>query len=293
MLKGLIIYETKYGSTKESAFLISKTLLHCEVVSIDNISLGQLNVDYIILGTHMYKGQIAPKLLAFITSNLNLFKGKKIFSYVMNLEGDIGEKYLKPLKLLFKDQLILMQAIPGKVDIEKLTPKDYDDLKEMFTQVGLPMKSINLFRPETVEVFAQDILTQLTQKEGDIMVSLDIMIQRPHVCVIMFQLNGQPFIMRRRFVYFEKKLYFLFEKGVAPIITDELPVELLIFTLVEKPEAEIEARITSTFKKVDPKTDEYRFVMHENGLEALWIEAHPDMLEMFKVTLEHVQYSVI
>lgn len=78
-MNAIVIYKSKYGSTKAYAQWIAEEL-SCEAVDVKNVKIDDLkDYDAIVYGGGLYAEVIAG--VSFITKNLDKIKGKKLAVY--------------------------------------------------------------------------------------------------------------------------------------------------------------------------------------------------------------------
>ena len=78
-MKGLVIYKSKYGATKQYAMWIGQEL-QLPVASADRFPLDELpKYDYFIIGSSVYIGKLEIK--DWLKKNFNLLQNKKIFFF--------------------------------------------------------------------------------------------------------------------------------------------------------------------------------------------------------------------
>ncbi len=103
-MKAIVVYQSKYGSTKAYAEWIAEELA-CEAVNVKNVKLEDLlPYDTIVYGGGLYAENIAG--LTLITKNLERLQGKKIAVYTTGITPlDCREYY---------DKLVFEKNFKGK-----------------------------------------------------------------------------------------------------------------------------------------------------------------------------------
>ncbi len=93
-MKTLIIYQSKYGSTKQYAEWINQAV-ESDITDIDNVFRFHLNnYDIIVLGTYLHASHI--KMRKFIIKEWNELKNKKIILF--SLSGSPAEYVIEAVK---------------------------------------------------------------------------------------------------------------------------------------------------------------------------------------------------
>lgn len=123
-MNAVVIYKTKYGSTKTYAEWIAKEL-ECKVKDAKDIKIDDLqSYDTIIYGGGLYAEVIAG--VSLITKNIDKLEGKKLIVYTTGITPmDCHEYYDKMVwEKNFKPQVqdkIKMFNFPGKMIMSELT----------------------------------------------------------------------------------------------------------------------------------------------------------------------------
>jgi menaquinone-dependent protoporphyrinogen IX oxidase len=125
-MKGIIVYNGKYGATKQYADWLAEELQLTVLPADDPTSRQLKDYDVILLGTSVYIGKL--KIAAWINENQSILEDKKLFLFVVSgtkpsekekLDGyvrsGVPEEIRKRCKIFF---------LPGRVMLAKLSWKD-------------------------------------------------------------------------------------------------------------------------------------------------------------------------
>jgi len=123
-MKTLIIYASKYGSTKDCASYL-KNKLEGETTIFDikdiNKDMNLNQYDTIILGSSIYVGQIGKKLKLFITENIDILMKKKVGIYLCCGQADQLEEVINlnfPKELA--DYAKIIKSFGGEARLDKM-----------------------------------------------------------------------------------------------------------------------------------------------------------------------------
>ena len=159
-MKGLVIYKTKYGSTKQYAQWISEEL-GCRVAESKEISIEELeNYDVIIYGGGLYAEVINGASL--ITKNIDRLKNKKIAIYTTGITPvDCRDYY---------DRLVIeknfKQGIPENIKIFNFTGKMVLEELSLVHRTALKtLKKIMSGKQNPTEM--EKLLVELCDADGD------------------------------------------------------------------------------------------------------------------------------
>lgn len=108
MRKTLILYESRYGSTKEAAKILALILGPARACSVDEFEDRYKDIDLLVIGTPIYSEQIDPKIVQFIEENSSWLKDKSIVLFCLSLDRSNGDAVLQ--KLLRDQQLKVISS---------------------------------------------------------------------------------------------------------------------------------------------------------------------------------------
>lgn len=156
----IVIYKSKYGSTKQYAQWIAEEL-NCEAVEAKRIKPNVLkNYDTIIYGGGLYAEIIAGVTL--ITKNMDMLADKKVIIYTTGLTPIDCREYYDGMVVEknFKSDIyskIKMFNFPGKMILSELTPVHRGAIK-MLKKIMSDKKDANDM---------EKLLIQLCDEDGD------------------------------------------------------------------------------------------------------------------------------
>lgn len=118
----LILYKSKWGTTKLYAEWIHEAYPQSVITSIDNFDPKNL-VDYdnIIIGSRTYVGRI--QIGKFLVSNWNMLKDKNVYLFSVGMTHPDSKESKQSFEMLpkdIRDALAGYIKLPGKVDYNKL-----------------------------------------------------------------------------------------------------------------------------------------------------------------------------
>ncbi len=159
-MNAIVIYKTKYGSTKTYAEWIAKEL-DCDIAEAKSVSAQELqNYDTIVYGGGLYAEVINGVTL--ITKNIDKLKDKKIAIYTTGITPldcrDYYDKYVveKNFKQGVPENIKLFNFM-GKMVLDELTPVHRGALKTL--------KKIMSSKKEPTEM--EKLLIELCDADGD------------------------------------------------------------------------------------------------------------------------------
>ncbi len=173
-MKGVIVYDTKYCTTLKAAKQLNQELGFCDLYSVDQFSLNGTSYDYVVLGCYVYDNTMSYNMQRFVSTYESYLKTRRVYAYVMMLEGDVAEKYLQPMIKQIGPAIKFMQSFGGRLEIDCLEPLDYAQIKKQLQQLKLPFRDINIYDKTAVQAFGERVMADLT-KERKLQVELSML----------------------------------------------------------------------------------------------------------------------
>ncbi len=153
----LIIYGSKYGTTKEIIETITKGLDNVEMITPDSFNKENDNSDFVIIASGIYSEQLHPEILNFVENNENWLKQKQIVLLGVCLGGQRGIGYLNPLKEKLGRSVKWIGVAKGRLLLKKLTEKDFSLMKSFTEKVGMPFIDRDFIDPVELSSIANQL----------------------------------------------------------------------------------------------------------------------------------------
>ena len=127
MKKALVMYFSKYGTTKKYAEWIAEEIKG-DILDIKDVGQGKLNdYDIIVLGSGLYAGKI--KGINLLVKNYNKIKDKKLVIFTCGLADYTNMKNVNNIKMRLK------KNIPNDI---------FENIKIYYLQGGINYKNLNI-----------------------------------------------------------------------------------------------------------------------------------------------------
>lgn len=162
-MQDLVIYDTKYGSTKQIAETIGQ-VLEMEALSVETID--DLQADFVVLGCPIYAGKLLPSMIDFLTVKKEVLKKKKVALFIVcgdqgtvTVQGEEtgGKAYLKEIKRFLEVETIAEKAFLGKMKKSLLKKEDQEILEGYSNILGVQFPDFDGLDLEEARKFAEDI----------------------------------------------------------------------------------------------------------------------------------------
>ncbi|MEN8076411.1 flavodoxin domain-containing protein [Clostridioides difficile] len=293
-MKNIIIYESKYGCTKESAYIFSKIIGYSKVIKTDEFNKNDKEFDNYIILSPIYNESIPIKIMNFIVNNESWLTTKDIYFCIVNLSGR-AEFYLKNVKDILNDSLIMMKSINGNLILKNLDNNDFKSIKKFLSIVKMPLEDIKRFNVNEVVEVALDIKYSIENRREKL--SDDIIkkvvhkfISNHNTCVLCTCHDNCPRATPIEYIYYKDMIYFISEGGVkfANILINN-NVSIGIFNNYKEMKSVAGIQITGKAFMVYYLSDEYFDIMKLRKINKNMVKNLDVILNIFKVSIEKIE----
>jgi len=176
-MKALIVYGSKYGSTKVISEWIAERLNFDTVIKDAKDAPSPGDFDLVLLGSAIYEGSFMPEVSNYIDKHMDTLEEKKkvIFGVCLDTEGVFvkgkvhgGWKYIMPIIKKFKNPPLHAGLLHGEINPSKLSSEDNKRLMHFYNQILSKNYSAVPYRTkmnkEEVWEFAERIINKLEGK---------------------------------------------------------------------------------------------------------------------------------
>ena len=293
-MKNLIVYESKYGTTKESAYILSKIIGYSKVIKPLEFSNKDENFDNYIFLLPVYNEKISENILNLIKNNIEFLIKKNIYFIIVNLLGR-HDFYLKEAKDMLKDPLINMHSINGNLILDKLDENDLNSIKNFFTLTHSQFKDRINFNINEVIQLTLNIKNELEIKKAALKEEIikDIItkfITNHNTCVISTSCDITPRATPIEYIYYKKTFYFISEGGIkfANILRNN-NVSIAIFDNYSSMNKIGGLQITGKASFVEFASEEYYEIMTLKNINSSAINKLDIILNIIKVDIEKIE----
>ena len=153
-MKTLILYKSKYGTTKDYADWIHNKTKDSKIFSTNDFDTKLFeNYDTIILGSSTYMGQISAR--RYLETNWEAIKHKRVFLFAVGLVAPDDEASKKSYEMIPEEirNNIKYVKLPGRIDIKKL--KFLEKAVMKITGTKASVDNVDFKKAEPIVEFAQ------------------------------------------------------------------------------------------------------------------------------------------
>jgi menaquinone-dependent protoporphyrinogen IX oxidase/uncharacterized protein YhbP (UPF0306 family) len=150
MIRTLVVYSSKYGSTRDAAkiiALINGPAMYC---SVDEFKPEYKEFENIIIGSPLLQEKLEPSIIEFVGNNRDWLKEKPISLFCTCLNKNGGLDQLRSLEKSMEIKTVSMKAIGGRLIIDQLDETDLELIKNFLDHVNLPFEDMDFYNEEEI-----------------------------------------------------------------------------------------------------------------------------------------------
>lgn len=163
-MTGIVIYASKYGSTKEYALLMAEKLGIEALRASEATSEVILRADYLVLGSPIYAYSVLPQMESFLEEYHQQIKDKPLFAFVVcgdtlwnPKSGEGGDKNLSKLTDRLPSEPLAVTILGGRMNMDELDDEDGPRIRAFYDRIGREAKGFNRMELEAVDPFLDRI----------------------------------------------------------------------------------------------------------------------------------------
>lgn len=295
MIKTLILYESRYGSTWEASNIISLILGPSRRIPVSQFSQIHRDYDLIVLGTPIYNGKIHPKMQDFLDKEGEWLSGKNIVLFCTCLNGSEGLRVLREVEDTLEGNVLELGVLGGRLEMDRLNERDYQALKEYISREGLPSQGMDLFNPKEVV----DLALRLLEIRDTILVEVPFsqlrseveeFLNKHNTCTLSTCAQGRVRATPLEYQYRQGHIYILSEGGrkFANLLSNS-QVSVAVYGDYTTMNNLKGMQITGQAIIVEDLA-EYQEALKMRGLTLDYIRSLPVDLKLIRVDMENVEF---
>lgn len=295
MIKTLILYESRYGSTWEAANIISLIMGPARRLPLSQFDDSCRDFDLIVFGTPIYNGKIHPKLKVFLKNEKEWLSKKNIAFFCTCLNGSEGLSVLREVEDSLEGNILELGVLGGRLEMDRLNERDYQALKEYISQKGLPSQGMDLFSKDEVIDWAlrlkhikDRLLTQMPVEK--LRQEVENFLKEHNTCSLATSSPGRVRATPLEYNYNQGQIYIISEGGekFANLIS-QYHVSIAVYEDYTGMDNLSGMQITGQATLVEDMA-EYDKVMEMKGLSNDFIKSLPVDLHLIRVDMEKVEF---
>jgi len=296
MVKTLVLYESKYGFTKEIAKDTAMVLAPSFCSHVCEFTKDIQNYNVIAICTPVYNDLLPQSIMDFISKNINILRDKKVILLCCCLEVDYGKVHLKPIRELLGNAVIWQEIIGTKIEINHLNSNDYNDLKKVCEKDEISFKDNNLFIREKflerllkISRVVEDDRVEIRKEEG--MQYAEEFLENHNTCTLATGYLKGVRATPIEYTYMDSSMYLLSEGGQKfHYIMQNPNVSVTVYDSFTSFEELSGMQIQGKAEFIEPSTEEYNTIMKEKGVLEEILD-NDITLNIIKVKIEKIEFD--
>jgi menaquinone-dependent protoporphyrinogen IX oxidase/uncharacterized protein YhbP (UPF0306 family) len=296
MIRTLVLYSSKYGSTSDAAKIIALINGPAVYCSVDEFKPEYREFDFYVLGSPVYEEKLDPSIIEFANKNRDWLKDKAVSLFCTCLDKNGGLDQLRSLEKLMDIQTLTMKAIGGRLIIDLLDEEDHDKIKEFLKLVKLPLEDMNFYNPEEVVNYSMKLKSHkddllISLEENKVKQAIEDFLKSHNTCTLATCHSDRVRSTPIEYNYIEGFLYLISEGGEKfANLTLNKDVSVAVYEDYTGMNNLKGMQITGRASMVEDESDEYSSVLKLKGLNVDVIKSMPINMNMIKIVIEKVEF---
>ncbi len=292
MNKTFVVYESKYGATKQTAKNIAMILGPAEYCTTKEWKKEYENCQSIIIGTSIYNEQVNQEIYGFVEKNKNWLKNSKVYLFCVCLMDQGGEKYLKPLEDILGKCVVSKKSFGGRIELNKLDTKDFWALKKFSQTYGFEFKNIDIYNIREVINYGIAIKEerdfQVEMPYEELKMYVEQFLLEHSSCTLCSGYENSVRATPVDYTYKESNMYVLSEGGIkfTNLLFNE-QVSLAVYEVFTGYNNLAGMQITGRADIVENESEEYKLFLK---LKEINIDKLPAPLHLIKIRIEKIEF---
>jgi menaquinone-dependent protoporphyrinogen IX oxidase/uncharacterized protein YhbP (UPF0306 family) len=296
MIRTLVVYSSKYGSTKDAAKIISLIngpAMYCDV---DEFKAEYKEFENIIIGSPLIQEKLEPSIIEFVGNNREWLKGKPVSLFCTCLDKNGGLDQLRSLEKFMDIKAVSMKAIGGRLIIDKLDETDLALIKKFLDHVNLPFEDMDFYNEDEIieysmklKYLAEKIISPLDH--DDLKMAIDEFLTSHNTCTLATCHSNRVRSTPIEYNYHNGFLYLLTEGGekFANLLLNK-NVSVSVYEDFKGMNSLKGMQITGKASLVDSGEEEYKGVLEFKGLNIEFIKSLPIKMNMIKIAPDKIEF---
>lgn len=289
MNRTLVVYQSKYGSTKAIAEKLALILGPAVAITPSEYNESFKDFNTVVIGSPIYSEKILNEIKEFIKNNLEWLKTKKIALFTVSLSPSSEKSFSDMLELL-GDSVVWQGTFGGIYDPTLLDKNDCQAMEQFSKITGFSNEYKN-FANETLLVekaleIKRLLKNTLTMPHDKLKNYLEKFLLRHNTCTLCTGHNNEVRATPIEYLYFNEALYFFTEGGekFAHILVNP-HVSVAVYDNYAGFQKLGGLQISGTAEIICSGSKEYIKVASVKGLDTAKLKKLPVALNMIKVNL--------
>lgn len=218
MKKSLIVYASKYGSTKDAARIMGLILGPAQVVSTNDFNDKHKDFDFVVLMAPLYKGRLLTEMEEFIENNQAWLVTKPLVLVGVALDENEALKTLAEWEKRLGNMVQHVAWLGGRLKLNLLSQEDHDSLEAFANMTGYQLQDRDRFNQEKIIALALEIKKikdggELEIPAAEVRQSVEKYLQSHNTCTLCTSRPGHVRGTPIEYLYKDACLYMFSEGG--------------------------------------------------------------------------------
>ena len=295
MIRTLVVYSSKYGSTRDAAkiiALINGPAMYCTV---DEFKPEYKEFDNIIIGSPLLQEKLEPTIIKFAKNNRDWLKHKAVSLFCTCLNKNGGLEQLRSLEELIEIKTVSMKAIGGRLILDKLDETDHELIEKFLEYVKLPFEDMDFYNEEEIIKYAMKI-KHLSEKnfvkleDNKLTTAINEFLSSHNTCTLatchLDSVRSTPI----EYNYYNGSLYLLSEGGekFANLLLNK-NVSISVYEDFDKMDNLKGMQISGHASMIEDD-EEFNSVLEFKGLNIKFIKSMPIKMNMIKIVPDKIEF---
>ena len=294
MNKTLVVYQTKYGSTKAIAQKLAFILGPAAAIVPSEFNEKYMDFDTVVIGSPIYGEQIAEEIREFIQNNADWLKKKKIALFTVSLSHSSERSFSDMLDLL-GDSVVWHGTFGGVYDPEGMDENDFQAMEQFSKVTGFcnaykncPDEKSFVEKAVTMKRVLKNTLSMPRDQAKDY---VEKFLLSHNTCTLCTGHDCEVRATPIEYMYLDEALYFFTEGGekfahllVNPRVSVALYDNYAGFRKLGG------LQMNGTAEIIRSESEEYTKIASKKGLNTAKLQSLPVALHLIKVQIHSCEF---
>lgn len=296
MQRTIVLYESRYGTTEDIAKKLSLILGPSKYCRIEDFKKSDKDFEFFVIGSPVYNEMIESKVLKFLEDNIEWIKYKRIAVFCTCISTKKEYEYINQMLGILGDSVVYFKALGGKVQLDKLSSKDYKAIEPFCNKANMPFIDINMYDVKKVIEFGmnlKNIRDNFTRRvpANQLLKGIEEFLNAHNTCTLCtassIGVRGTPI----EYSYKNGCVYIITEGGekFANILLNN-KVSIAIYDNYQSMMKLGGMQITGEASIIYSNMDEYDQILHFKGINPDSIKAFSINMNIIKIKMRKVEF---
>jgi menaquinone-dependent protoporphyrinogen IX oxidase/uncharacterized pyridoxamine 5'-phosphate oxidase family protein len=296
MVKTLILYESRYGSTETISKDLALVLGPAKICRVSEFSGNISDFEFVVICSPVYSETIDEGILAFVRENAGILSQRKVALLCVCFAEQLADRYLEPLNSILGRSVVLQSAVGGEINMDKLSSCDRAIIEGFFNNSGTSKGGFSHFDKSSFVDLALRI--KALKDEGNSRIDEDLLkryiedfLTKHNTCVLATGQGDRVRATPIEYMFIGGYIYMLSEGGekFANIILNP-NVSIGICDPYKSMSDLAGIQISGTAEVIEMVSEEYKFILGKRKLDYEKILSLPMALNLLKIEIRKVEF---